>query len=232
VTRPPTRGGFAHSPLLSGPENQQRVRKFEMPGVTLPPLLLLTDRSQLPPGRRLTDVVAAAVRGGVRAVLLRERDLLPSERGQLAEELRAVLDPVLGLLLSASPIVRPAAGVHLRAGEPKPSARAAFVGRSCHDAAELAAALDERSDYVTLSPVAASASKPGYGPALGADRFGALVARTPLRVYALGGVTPANAATWIDAGAYGIAVMGSVMRADDPTEVAAAHLDAMGAAAL
>jgi thiamine-phosphate pyrophosphorylase len=38
----------------------------------------------------------------------------------------------------------------------------------------------------------------------------------PLPVYALGGVDPTNARSCIDAGAAGVAVMGYVMRADDP----------------
>lgn len=194
--------------------------------VTLPRLLVLTDRSQLPPGRRLTDAVAAAIDGGARAVVLRERDLPPAERERLAEEIRALLDPVDGVLIAAAPALGAATGVHLRAREPMPSQRPALVGQSGHDASELAAAESAGCDYVTLSPVAASASKPGYGPALGARRLGALAARTRLPVYALGGVTPDNAATWIDAGAHGIAVMGLVMRAADP---AAAYADANAA---
>jgi thiamine-phosphate pyrophosphorylase len=198
--------------------------------VTLPRLLLLTDRSQLPPGRSLVDTVAAAVAGGIRAVVLRERDLSPPERERLAKELCAILDPVDGRLLVAAPVVGPAAGVHQPVGTSMPAdeTRPALVGRSCHHADELAAAAADGCDYVTLSPVAASASKPGYGPALGAKRFGALATRTPLPVFALGGVTPGNAATWLDAGAYGIAVMGGVMRADDPAAATAAYLEAIG----
>jgi thiamine-phosphate pyrophosphorylase len=42
---------------------------------------------------------------------------------------------------------------------------------------------------------------------------------SPLGVYALGGVTPATAAACLAAGAVGVAVMGSVMRAPDPGAV-------------
>lgn len=199
--------------------------------LTLPRLLLLTDRSQVRPGRRLVDVVASAVHGGVRAILLRERDLPPPERKQLAEELRATLDPVGGVLLAARPMLTGADGVHLPVGASMPGDgdRPDLVGRSCHNADELAAAAANGSDYVTLSPVAESASKPGYGPALGAERFGALAGRTSIPVFALGGVTAFNAATWLRAGAHGVAVMGPLMRADDPADLATAYLYAMGA---
>jgi thiamine-phosphate pyrophosphorylase len=43
-------------------------------------------------------------------------------------------------------------------------------------------------------------------------------------VYALGGIAPGNAAAARAAGAYGVAVMGAVMRAPDPAGVVAALL--------
>jgi thiamine-phosphate pyrophosphorylase len=46
-------------------------------------------------------------------------------------------------------------------------------------------------------------------------------------VWALGGVTPANAAACVKAGATGIAVMGTIMRAADPARTVAAFNHAM-----
>ena len=59
-----------------------------------------------------------------------------------------------------------------------------------------------------------SASKPGYGPALG---LGALreAAGVGLPVLALGGVSVAAARSCVEAGAYGVAVMGPVMQDAD-----------------
>jgi thiamine-phosphate pyrophosphorylase len=75
--------------------------------------------------------------------------------------------------------------------------------------------------YATFSPVFATASKPGYGPALGIDGLAAgcrTVAGvgSPLAVYALGGIGPSQAGACLAAGAAGVAVMGAEMRADDP----------------
>jgi thiamine-phosphate diphosphorylase len=185
--------------------------------VILPRLLVLTDRTQTG-GRPVVDVVRAAVEGGARAVVLREQDLPRPERVQLAAALRAVLASVDGLLLAASDAGLDADGVHLAAHDAFPAVRPRIVGRSCHRPEELQRAARGGCTYATLSPIFASASKPGYGPALGT---GALADR-PLPVFALGGVTSDNAGECVAAGADGVAVMGAVMRAPDPAAVVAA----------
>ncbi|TYL45805.1 hypothetical protein FXB39_16650 [Nocardioides sp. BGMRC 2183] len=57
-------------------------------------------------------------------------------------------------------------GVHLAAHQVSAAARGLPFGRSCHRAADVTAAVDEGARWVTLSPFAASASKPDHGPAL------------------------------------------------------------------
>lgn len=180
--------------------------------MTPPRLLVLTDRARTP--RPLVDLVVDCVRGGARAVLLREKDLPRDERLVIASALRTVLDPVGGLLLGASDPGLAPHGVHLASTDPWPGrVTGRLVGRSCHDRAELHAAAAEGCDHATLSPIFPTATKPGYGPALGP---GAL-ARSPLPVLALGGVdSPSRARTCVDAGAHGVAVMGAVARHDDP----------------
>jgi len=180
-------------------------------------VLVLTDRRQA--ARPLTEVVSAAVDGGARSVVLREKDLPRSSRLALAAALRAILRPVGGRLIVAGPDPLGGDAVHLAAADPVP-AGVGFVGRSCHDGTELAGLSTE--DYATVSPVFTSASKPGYGPALGVPGLAQLVARTGKPLLALGGVTsPADAAACVAAGAAGVAVMGAVMRARDPAELVA-----------
>jgi len=100
-------------------------------------------------------------------------------------------------------------GVHLTARQVaelsrRPMAPGAWVGASCHDAAELARAVRLGADFAVLGPVRATPSHPG-APSLGWDRFAALVADCPLPVYALGGLGPADLATAQAAGAQGVA---------------------------
>jgi thiamine-phosphate pyrophosphorylase len=182
----------------------------------IPRLLVVTDRTQAP--APLVDTVAAAVAAGARAVWLRDRDLPVAERAALAAGLRAVLDPVGGLLVWGGAAGAPAGlPVHLTAADPFPAVRPPLVGRSCHSAADLARAAAEGCDWVTLSPFAPTPSKPGYGPALGTAGLAALVRGAP-PVLALGGVRPGDVAGCLAAGASGVAVMGPVMR--DPAVVA------------
>jgi thiamine-phosphate diphosphorylase len=189
-------------------------------------LLVLTDRAQAAAHRRdreLPGVVAGAIGGGARTLLLREKDLPRPERAALAETLAQLLRPVDGTLLVASDAGLAgevgAAGVHLAATDPWPPAgtRPRVVGRSCHSVDDLRAALTNGADYVSLSPIWPSPSKPGYGPALGLRKLAAACAAVPeLPVVALGGVTVGRAAGCRAAGAAAVAVMGEVMRADHP----------------
>ncbi len=185
----------------------------------LPRLLLLTDRSQLPRGRDLVDTVSACVEAGLEVVVLRELDLPVEERRALARRLVSNGATVI----AARTWLDGLAGVHLASHQTDLDARfAPFHGRSCHDDEEVRRAVGGGASYLTISPVAASASKPGHGPALGANgvRRGVAVAGS-VPVFALGGIDAQNAALMRDAGAHGVAVMGAVMRAADPADIVA-----------
>jgi thiamine-phosphate pyrophosphorylase len=187
-----------------------------------PPLLVISDRSQA--RRPLLEIAAAAFAGGCRWFSLREKDLPAEERCALLAELvalgrryRATVtahDDIAGALATG------ATGVHLPGGGDPAAARKrlprGLIGVSTHSAAEAAAMLHAGADYVTLSPIFLTKSKPDYGPALGLDALAAATAAAPGPIVALAGVTPANAASCLAAGARGIAVMGEVMRAEDP----------------
>jgi thiamine-phosphate pyrophosphorylase len=187
---------------------------------TLPSrLLLVTDRRQA--DGRLDAVAAEAVRAGARWIWLRDRDMPPAERRDLAARL-IELARRAGAQLSIGGDVALAAelaadGVHLPAGASIAAARArlgarVLVGISTHGEGEVAAAQSAGADYVTLSPIYPTASKPGYGPALGLAGI-ACAARFGIPVVALGGVTAGSAPECLRAGAAGVAIMGEVMRA-------------------
>ncbi|MGH9138196.1 MAG: thiamine phosphate synthase [Acidimicrobiales bacterium] len=192
----------------------------------LPRLLVLTDRRASERcDRPLSDTVRRAVSGGARAIVLREKDLPRAERELLAREVRELVPKLVIASDADLALAVGADGIHLAADDPWPdqaTERVAgdadpgfVVGRSCHDELAVRRAAHEGATYATLSPVFASASKPGYGPPLGVG----VLHSHPLPVYALGGVEPGRAAPCVAAGAAGVAVMGAVMGVEDPARV-------------
>jgi thiamine-phosphate pyrophosphorylase len=184
-------------------------------------LLVITDRHQ---ARHPLEAVAAAVgRGGGRWLLFRDKDLGQRERRDLALRL-ARIAAEQGFAFSVSVDIELAAavgatGVHLQAAAQVAAARErladAVIGLSAHSLADVAAAAAAGADYVTLSPIFLTESKPGYGPALGIESL-RTAAAIGIPVLALAGVTAATAGVCLAAGASGVAVMGEVMRAQDP----------------
>ncbi len=188
-----------------------------------PPLLVITDRRQAP--GPIEEVARAAFSAGCRWLSLREKDLAPDQRLALLRRLVALgrgWDAVVTVHEDvAAAIAADAAGVHLPgAGSPLAARRrlggSALIGLSAHNAADIARAAAEGADYVTLSPIFASASKPGYGPALGLEGLAAGAGLADLPVVALGGLDEGNVVPCLAAGAAGVAVMGAVMAAKDP----------------
>jgi thiamine-phosphate pyrophosphorylase len=191
-----------------------------------PPLLLVTDRTQarVP----LADVVAAACAGGCRWVSVREKDLAADAQVALARTLRAITQRFgARLTLHGDAALARAAGldgVHLPANGEPAAARAALgpgalIGMSVHGAAEAAALDPALVDYAVAGPVFLTASKPGYGPALGAAGLAAIRRTAPVPVVAIGGIEAHNVPDVMAAGIAGVAVMGSVMRAAEPGAV-------------
>ena len=86
-----------------------------------------------------------------------------------------------------------------------------LVGTSAHSAAELAEAAALGADYATLSPVFATACKPGAAP-LGTAALAAVCKELPLPVFALGGIGMDKLDACIEAGAAGCCMMSELMR--------------------
>jgi thiamine-phosphate pyrophosphorylase len=184
-----------------------------------PPLLLITDRRQA--GRPLGEVIAPACAAGCRWISVREKDLPAAEQIALARALLPIARQWgARLTLHGTADMARAAGVdgvHLAAGSDTAQARAiigpGLVGASVHTIPEAAALAAPEVDYALAGPAYATASKPGYGPALGAAGIAAIARACRVPVLAIGGIAVAAVLELIQAGAGGIAVMGSVMRA-------------------
>ena len=188
-------------------------------------LYLITDRMQTA-GRALPAVVADALRGGLRAVQLREKDLAAGQLFELAVELRQLTRQYGAKLLINDRIdvalAVAADGVHLgKAGLPVPEARRMLgserlIGYSAHSADEALQAQLAGADFVTLGPVYHTPSKAQYGEPLGLSVLSEAARVVTIPVFALGGVKHASVAEVLSAGAHGVALISAIMVAPNP----------------
>lgn len=188
-------------------------------------LYLITDRMQTA-GRSLPAVVADALRGGLRAVQLREKDLAAGQLFELAVELRQLTSEYGAKLLINDRIdvalAVDADGVHLgKGGLPVAEARrilgnSRLIGYSAHSTDEAARAQLDGADFVTLGPVYHTPSKAPYGEPLGLNALTEAAGVVTIPVFALGGVKPSSVAEVLSAGARGVALISAIMTAQDP----------------
>ena len=192
------------SPLL--PMNE-RICKW----LRLPPLYAITAAEVFGTAvmvRRLENALSA---GRFSFVQLRDKNLPPVSRGMFVD---SVADTCRehGALLCANDdefLAAETGGLHLSARALARSAKRPsfeWVGASCHSARDIrrAAALD--LDFVVLSPVCKTPSHPDTPP-LGWEKFAEIAAESPMPVYALGGLTPADLHIAQKNNAYGVAMM-------------------------
>jgi thiamine-phosphate pyrophosphorylase len=193
-------------------------------------LYLITDRSSLPPGRDLLATVRGALRGGVRAVQLREKDLSAAELYPLALELRKLTREFSAKLLINDRVdlalAVEADGVHL-GGHSLPVAvvrqllgSERLIGVSTHHLDEVKAAAAAGADFVTFGPIYATPSKLSYGPPVGMEPLAVACTSAALPIFALGGVTVARLAELRAVGCRHVALIGAILQAVDPEKAA------------
>ena len=199
-------------------------------------LYAITDRHQCAP-TPLVDVVSELLDAGVTAIQLREKDLDDTELLQLAQPIAEVCrNYEAKLFINTNPqIARKVgtAGVHLPVDAASVRIAKAqaednlCVGCSVHSLNAAEKRETEGADFVTYSPIYPTASKPGYGPAVGVEGLAKVVENVRLPVFALGGVTPARVTECLAAGAFGIAVMSGVMGSTNAKKQARRYLDTL-----
>lgn len=192
-------------------------------------LYLITDRHQTN-GRPLTEVVTGALRGGVKAVQLREKDLPDDELLELALSLRRLtrefgarllINRRLDICLAAG-----ADGVHIGAGCPSPgelrssTEQELLIGYSSHGLEEACSAEAAGASFVTFGPVYPTPSKAAYGNPLGTSSLKQVCQLLTIPVFALGGIKQATIGETIASGAHGIALISAVIAAPNPEAAA------------
>jgi thiamine-phosphate pyrophosphorylase len=198
-------------------------------------LYLVTDRA-LARGRPLEDIVAAALRGGVTMVQLREKTCSTREFMELAERIlpltRARRIPLIINDRVDVALAVDADGVHLGQSD-MPCAIACrllgpdkIIGLSVESIEQAEAAQACDADYLGVSPIHTTPTKPELETGLGLEGLQRIrtIARQPL--VAIGGMNAHTIPDALAAGADGVAVVSAICAADDP-EAAARALAAM-----
>lgn len=194
-------------------------------------LYLVTDQSSAGE-RTLTDVVAAAVQGGVTCVQLREKQLNTRDFFAQAMMLKELLAPhniplVINDRIDVA-LACGAQGVHLGQRDmPVAQARRllppeVFIGWSVETMEDVARSAALPVDYLGVSPIHATPTKTDTQTPWGLEGLRQVRAATALPLVAIGGIHAGNAREVLSAGADGLAVVSALCAAQDPCAAAAA----------
>ncbi|GFE65996.1 thiamine phosphate synthase [Litoreibacter roseus] len=174
--------------------------------------------------------VAAAVKGGVTMVQLRDKTATPKKRNELANALKTLLkgtgvpfivndDVETAIAVDADGVHvgqddTPAAVVRARIGADK------ILGLSCETEETVRAAKQLPVDYLGLGPVFETGTKPDHKPPLSMDGLAKLCGVSGHPTVAIGGLSASHATQVLQAGADGMAVVSAICGQPDPAEAA------------
>ncbi len=188
-------------------------------------LYLVTDRNLVPRPSSLVPTVRRALRGGVKAIQLREKDLGTRELLRLAYKMRDLtkkynvklfINDRFDIALAVG-----ADGVHLtQSSVPADAVRKAvkkklLIGVSTHSLKEAKEAEKAGADFITLGPIYKTSSKLKYGSPLGISKLKKISKGVRLPVFAIGGVKARRINKLSSAGAYGVAMISEIFGASD-----------------
>ena len=190
-------------------------------------------------GRPTTEVVAAALEGGVDVVQLRDKATSARERYETGLRVRE-LTTEAGVPLIVNDRIDLAAavdadGVHLGQSDlPVAVAREqlgedAVVGVSASTVEQAEAAEAAGADYLGVGAVYGTDSKDVSGDRDGikTERIAAVADAVSIPVIGIGGIDASNAAPVVGAGATGVAALSAITAAEDPEAATAAIREAV-----
>lgn len=194
------------TPIL--PANAPILRALELPSI-----YALTNAAENGVAAELNRLEKSLI-GGLRLIQVGDKTLPDEQRWHLAREVmhRVQGYPDARVLINDDEALAHnvgAHGIHLSSRRlMQITGRPSFtwVAASCHTAEELARAAALGLDFALLSPVLPTASHP-EATGIGWKEFSRLIERSPLPVFALGGMRPEMLETARENGAHGIAML-------------------------
>ncbi|MBI4683104.1 MAG: thiamine phosphate synthase [Nitrospirae bacterium] len=188
-------------------------------------LYLITDRKRIADRYSLIAAVRLALKGGVKAVQLREKDLNTRELLKLAYKMRALTNQYKAKLFINDrfdiALAVGADGVHLTQNSiPTHAARNTvkkklMIGVSTHSLKEAKEAEKGGADFITFGPVYRTPSKLKYGESVGLDTLRKVSGKIKIPVFAIGGIKGDKINDVMESGAYGVAMISEIFGAED-----------------
>lgn len=188
-------------------------------------LYLITDSRLFTDYDSLFNRIEEALKAGVQAVQLREKDLGTRELLDMAHKMRELTGRYSAKLFindrADIAIAVDADGVHL--GQQSMPALAVrriandnfFIGVSTHNINEAKKAEEDGADFITLGPIYETPSKLKYGKPIGVDIIKKVKAEVSVPVFAIGGIKENKVKEIIDSGADGVALISGILGAKD-----------------
>ena len=193
-------------------------------------LYLVTDRA-LSLGRSNLAVIKAAVEGGATLVQLREKEATTREFYQEGLKIRAYLKGInIPLVINDRidiALALDAEGVHLGQGDmPVDLARKILgpkkiIGASVFTSEEAKIAEKLGADYLGLSPIFVTETKPELVRQIGIEGIPQFKAAVQIPVVGIGSISESNAYEAVKAGLDGVAVVSAICSQEDPRAAAA-----------
>jgi len=188
-------------------------------------LYLITDRKLVTHYSSLVTAVHQALRCGVKAVQLREKNLETLELLKMADKIRDLTKQFNARFFINDrfdiAIAVGADGVHLTQNSiPAAAVRKAvkkklLIGVSTHSLKEAREAEKGGADFITVGPVYRTPSKLRYGKPMGLDTLKKITSRMSIPVFAIGGIKSSNIEYIKEAGAYGAAMIREVLASNN-----------------
>jgi thiamine-phosphate pyrophosphorylase len=184
-------------------------------------LYLITDRRLFAAPRSLFSAIEDALKAGVKAVQLREKNLPIRELLEMAYRMRELtgkyrarlfINDRVDIALSVE-----ADGVHLgQSGIPVHAVRNMvkeefIIGASTHGVEEATTAEREGADFITFGPLFETPSKLKYGAPLGIDALREVRERVSIPLLGIGGITQGKVREVMNSGAFGVALISGIL---------------------
>ena len=93
-----------------------------------------------------------------------------------------------------------------------------WIGVSTHNEAQFLSAVKTSADYIAVGPIFGTTTKENPDPVVGTGLIRSVRTLTKKPIVAIGGITLERAAEVIEAGADSAAVIGDILRAEDPAQ--------------